>query len=70
MALDTEKGITAGIRFTPVNSTGVYIPSGRYPLPSTVLMSVIPAQEAEVSRIVAISPARGKRGYILQFSRL
>ncbi|MCD6182892.1 MAG: histidinol dehydrogenase [Thermovirga sp.] len=62
MALDTEKGITAGIRFTPVNSTGVYIPSGRYPLPSTVLMSVIPAQEAEVSRIVAISPARGKKG--------
>jgi len=62
MALDTEKGVTAGIRFTPVNSTGVYIPSGRYPLPSTVLMSVIPAQEAEVSRIVAISPARGKKG--------
>ena len=62
MALDTEKGVTAGIRFTPVNSTGVYIPSGRYPLPSTVLMSVIPAQEAEVSRIVAISPARDKEG--------
>ena len=62
MALDTEKGVTAGIRFTPVNSTGVYIPSGRYPLPSTVLMSVIPAQEAQVSRIVAISPARDKEG--------
>jgi len=60
--LATEKGVVAGIRFAPVESTAVYIPSGRYPLPSTVLMSVIPAQEAQVSRIVALSPARGTKG--------
>lgn len=60
--LATEKGVIAGIRFAPVESAAVYIPSGRYPLPSTVLMSVIPAQEAQVPRIVALSPARGTQG--------
>jgi histidinol dehydrogenase len=35
---------------------GCYVPGGRYPLPSTVLMTVIPAQVAGVGRVVAVSP--------------
>lgn len=49
-------GVMAGIRFTPVTSTGIYIPGGRFPLPSTALMGVIAAQEAGVKRIVALTP--------------
>jgi histidinol dehydrogenase len=40
----------------PLASVGCYVPSGRYPLPSTLLMTVIPAQVAGVSRICVMSP--------------
>src|SRR5208283_4265601 len=35
---------------------GCYVPGGRYPLPSTLLMTAIPAQVAGVERIVVASP--------------
>lgn len=40
----------------PLDSMGAYIPAGRYPLPSTLLMTVIPAQVAGVRRICIASP--------------
>jgi histidinol dehydrogenase len=40
----------------PLESMGAYIPAGRYPLPSTVLMTVIPAQVAGVKTICVTSP--------------
>jgi histidinol dehydrogenase len=40
----------------PLNAVGCYIPSGRYPLPSTLLMTAILAQAAGVPRIVIASP--------------
>ena len=40
----------------PLESMGAYIPAGRYPLPSTVLMTVIPAQVAGVPTICVTSP--------------
>ena len=40
----------------PLESTGAYIPAGRYPLPSTLLMTVIPAQVAGVKTICVASP--------------
>lgn len=40
----------------PLNSVGCYVPSGRHPLPSTLLMTAIPAQVALVKRIVVVSP--------------
>jgi histidinol dehydrogenase len=49
-------GLTTGQRVIPLASVGCYITSGRYPLPSTLLMTVIPAQVAGVERIVAVSP--------------
>lgn len=45
----------------PVKRAAVYVPGGRYPLPSTVLMGVIPAQEAGVERIAVLTPP-GKKG--------
>jgi len=40
----------------PLDSAGCYVPGGRYPLPSTLLMTAIPAQVAGVKRIVVVSP--------------
>jgi histidinol dehydrogenase len=40
----------------PLNSLGAYIPGGRYPLLSTVLMNIIPAQVAGVERIIVCTP--------------
>lgn len=47
----------------PIESVGCYIPSGRFPLPSTVLMSVIPAKIAGVKEIIICTPPvkRGNR---------
>lgn len=49
-------GLTTGQLIRPLGSVGCYVPSGRHPLPSTLLMTAIPAQVAGVQRIVAISP--------------
>ena len=49
-------GLTTGQLVRPLGSVGCYVPSGRHPLPSTLLMTVIPAQVAGVKRIVVVSP--------------
>lgn len=58
--LTPAPGVTTGQRVVPIQSTGCYIPSGRYPLPSTLLMAAIPARVAGVARIVAVSPHPAK----------
>jgi len=50
------RGLTVGQVVRPIDSVGCYVPSGRHPLPSTLLMTAIPAQVAGVRRIVAVSP--------------
>ncbi|MGC2324866.1 MAG: histidinol dehydrogenase [Terriglobales bacterium] len=49
-------GISLGQLVRPLDSVGCYVPGGRYPLPSTLLMTVIPAQVAGVSEIRVVSP--------------
>ncbi len=49
-------GLVTGQFVRPIPSVGCYVPSGRHPLPSTLLMTAIPAQVAGVERIVAVSP--------------
>ena len=49
-------GLTTGQLVRPIASVGCYVPSGRHPLPSTLLMTAIPAQAAGVARIVVVSP--------------
>jgi histidinol dehydrogenase len=56
----TSDGLTTGQRVRPLDAVGCYVPSGRYPLPSTLLMTVIPAQVAGVQRIVAVSAKPAK----------
>jgi histidinol dehydrogenase len=52
----TAAGIRVGQLIRPLASVGCYIPAGRYPLPSTLLMTAIPAQVAGVARIVVCTP--------------
>jgi histidinol dehydrogenase len=56
----SDDGLTTGQRVRPLGAVGCYVPSGRYPLPSTLLMTVIPAQVAGVERIVVVSPKPAK----------
>jgi histidinol dehydrogenase len=51
-----QSGLVVGQQIRALGAVGCYVPSGRYPLPSTLLMTVIPAQVAGVKRIVVVSP--------------
>ncbi|MDD5419678.1 MAG: histidinol dehydrogenase [Methanomicrobiaceae archaeon] len=53
---ETEPGITLGVRTTPLERIGAYIPGGRASYPSTALMCTIPAQVAGVREICCCTP--------------
>jgi histidinol dehydrogenase len=54
---ETESlGGKLGQRITPIEHVGVYVPGGTAPLPSSLLMSVIPAQVAGVPQIIVCTP--------------
>ncbi len=52
----TAPGVRVGQLVRPLDAVGCYVPGGRYPLPSTLLMTMIPAQVAGVARIVVMAP--------------
>ena len=49
-------GNILGHKIIPIESVGCYIPGGNYPLPSSAIMTVVPAKVAGVKRVVAMSP--------------
>jgi len=51
-----ELGGTLGQMIRPIQRVGLYVPGGTAPLPSTVLMSAIPARVAGVKEIVVVTP--------------
>jgi len=53
---EIQPGVSVGQLVRPLESVGCYVPGGRYPLPSTLLMTVIPAQVAGVKQIRVASP--------------
>ena len=62
-------GVTVSQRVIPLDRVGCYVPGGRYPLPSSLLMTAIPARVAGVPEVVVCSPSvrsggarRGRRG--------
>lgn len=57
-----EDGILLGQKITPIYCSGCYVPGGRAAYPSSVLMNLIPAEVAGVSRIIVLTPpnAEGK----------
>ncbi|MDF1514685.1 MAG: histidinol dehydrogenase [Anaerolineae bacterium] len=59
-----EMGGLMGQRMVPMRSVGVYVPAGSVPLPSSLLMAVIPARVAGVESIYVCTPADRETGEI------
>ena len=55
-AITDKQGVIIGQRVTPIEKVGVYVPGGSAPLPSSVLMNVIPAKIASVPFIAMATP--------------
>lgn len=51
-----EDGSLLGMKYTPIERTGVYVPGGKAAYPSSVLMNVIPAKVAGVGEILMTTP--------------
>ena len=55
-----RSAVTAGVeieqRVAPLDRVGCYVPAGRYPLPSSLLMTVVPARVAGVPEVVVVCP--------------
>lgn len=51
-----EDGTILGMKITPIEKAGVYVPGGKAAYPSSVLMNVIPAKVAGVSEILMATP--------------
>lgn len=62
--ITNELGGTLGQMIRPIRRVGLYIPAGTAPLPSSVLMSAIPARVAGVEEIVAAAPADRHTGKV------
>ena len=56
LSLDDETGLTLGMRWTPLDAVGLYVPGGKAAYPSSVLMNALPARAAGVSRIAMCVP--------------
>ncbi len=54
--VEAAPGIVTERRWLPIQSVGACVPSGRAPLPSSLVMSVVPAQVAGVERIAVVTP--------------
>jgi histidinol dehydrogenase len=57
-------GGTLGQYMRPIRRVGVYVPAGSAPLPSSVLMSVIPAQAAGVPQLALVAPPQRATGKV------
>lgn len=58
----TEMGGVLGQNVTPLSRVGVYVPGGTAPLPSSLLMSAIPARVAGVKQVVVATPPKRPDG--------
>src|SRR6185312_16238748 len=54
--VDVAGGVTIEQRVEPLARVGCYVPGGRFPLPSSLLMTAIPARVAGVADIIAVCP--------------
>ncbi|MDR1404228.1 MAG: histidinol dehydrogenase [Candidatus Methanoplasma sp.] len=54
---EVEPGITLGVKSTPLERVGCYIPGGRASYPSTALMCIIAAKVAGVQEVICCTPA-------------
>jgi len=62
VAVETVPGLIVRKVWRPVDSVGLYVPGGKTPLFSTLLMLAIPARIARVGKIIAVTPPRPEGG--------
>jgi histidinol dehydrogenase len=55
-SIEPVRGVRIAQRVVPLDRVGCYVPGGRYPLPSSLLMTAIPARVAGVRDVVAVCP--------------
>ncbi|MDR0198428.1 MAG: histidinol dehydrogenase [Methanomassiliicoccaceae archaeon] len=55
---EVEPGVFLGVKSTPLERIGAYVPGGRAPYPSSALMSIIPARVAGVDEVICCSPPK------------
>ncbi len=55
--MDDPAGLTLGMRWTPLDAVGLYVPGGKAAYPSSVLMNALPARVAGVARVAMCVPA-------------
>ena len=58
-SFEDEAGLTLGLRWTPLDAVGIYVPGGKAAYPSSVLMNALPARVAGVDRIAMCVPCPG-----------
>ncbi len=56
IVVEAVPGVIAERRWLPLGSVGVYVPSGRHPLPSSLVMAAVPALVAGVGRVAVCTP--------------
>jgi histidinol dehydrogenase len=59
LVIDDPPGLRMGLRWTPLDAVGLYVPGGKAAYPSSVLMNALPAVAAGVARIALCVPAPG-----------
>jgi histidinol dehydrogenase len=63
--LTTEDGSVVGMKVTPLDRVGLYVPGGKASYPSSVVMNALPALVAGVREIVAVVPPQGVTDLVL-----
>lgn len=58
--IETAPGVRLGQKRTPIEAAGLYVPGGTAPYPTVMQILAVPAKIAGVSRIVGVTPPRGK----------
>jgi histidinol dehydrogenase len=56
-SVEAAPGIVSERRWLPLDAVGVCVPSGRAPLPSSLVMAAVPARVAGVSRVAVVTPS-------------
>jgi histidinol dehydrogenase len=54
--VQVARGVTVEQRVEPLARVGCYVPGGRFPLPSSLLMTAVPARVAGVREVIAVCP--------------
>jgi histidinol dehydrogenase len=65
-----KNGLKIGQFYTSIESAGIYVPGGRFPYPSTVIMTAVPAVAAGVKRIVMVTPLKNMNDTVLFSAKL